>query len=413
MQTGVNKRKSVILLALLSTVSSVLLQPPAAQAASVIATGTTPEICNQSVSDATNVSAVRLAGGDCVITFKAGTIVWDTPRNLRTVRILIVGGGGGGGGSYDTAGAGGGGAGQVIERNGWRINPGASYSMSIGAGGAAGFHIARTNSVDAIGKVGDRSTFEFNNSPLLIAYPGGGGGSSRANAAGTTSRSGGAAATLSAGAIGGGPGGGGYSGGGGGGSAGAGQAGNTTDPARDSATQGGAGTISDITGSSVTYGAGGTGGFQNDSTSIDGVAASTNTGSGGGGASVAGSAFRNGGAGGSGVVVIRYSTTTPTITSLAITGNPTSAIFRANNTITATVNIPATVTFMVGNTRIAGCISIATSGTSPNNVATCSWKPNVKGAATLSAIASPIAAGISGSSNVVLPITVAPRGTRR
>lgn len=413
MKIGLGRSKAAIPLALISAAASVLLLPPPAQAASVIATGTSPEICNQNVSDATNVSAVRLAGGDCVITFRSGSIEWDAPTSLRTIRILLVGGGGGGGGSYDTAGAGGGGAGQVLEVSSRRINPGAKYSISVGNGGAAGFHIAQTNSTDAIGKSGLLTSFSFNESALLIAYPGGGGGSSRANAPGTSSRTGGLAATLSSGGVGGGPGGGGNSGGGGGGSAGAGQTGNTTDPARDSATLGGIGTSSDVTGSAVTYGTGGTGGFQNNSTSIDGVSGSANTGNGGGGASVGGSTWRNGGAGGSGVVIIRYSTTAPTITSLAISGNPASAVFRANNTISATVNIPATVTFLVGDTRIAGCISIATTGTSPNNVATCTWKPNVKGSATLSAIASPVAAGISGFSNVVLPITVVPRSGRR
>lgn len=392
---------------------SIWVQPPMAHAVSVIATGVSPEVCNQEVSNATNVSAVRLAGGDCVITFRSGSIEWEAPRNLRTIRVLIAGGGGGGGGSYDTAGAGGGGAGQVLERASWRINPGANYSLSIGSGGAAGFHIAQTNSLDAIGRAGNRTAFEFNGTALLVANAGGGGGSSRANATGTTSRAGGAAATLSVGAVGGGPGGGGFSGGGGGGSSSAGQNGNTTDPARDSATLGGAGTSSDITGTAVTYAAGGTGGFQNNSTSIDGVAASANSGSGGGGASVAGSTFRNGGAGGSGVVIIRYSTTAPTITSFALSGNPTTAVFRGNNTVNATVNIPSTVTFLVGNVRIAGCVSVATSGTSPNNVATCNWRPFKKGSATLSAIAAPVSAGISGSSNVVLPVTVAPRSTRR
>jgi len=384
-----------------------------AHAVSVIATGVNPEVCNQEVSNATNVSAERLAGGDCVIMFRSGNVTWEAPINLRTIRILLVGGGGGGGGSYDTAGAGGGGAGQVLEVSSRRINPGSSYSVSIGNGGAAGFHVARTNSVDAIGKSGVRTSFSFGGSPLLIAYPGGGGGSSRANAPGTTSRSGGLAATLTAGGVGGGPGGGGFSGGGGGGSSGAGQIGNTTDPARDSATQGGIGTTSDISGSVVTYGAGGTGGFQDNTISIDGASGAANTGNGGGGASVAGSTFRNGGAGGSGVLVIRYSTVAPTITSLAISGNPTSAIFRANNTVTATVNIPATVTFLAGNTRIAGCVSVATTGTSPDNVATCNWRPFKRGSAMLSAIASPVSPGISSSSNVVLPVTVAPRSTRR
>lgn len=382
-------------------------------AATVVATGTDAAICNQEVSDATNVTAVRLAGGDCVITFKSGAIDWVAPANLKSVKILLVGGGGGGGGSYDTAGAGGGGGGQVLLVDSQRVTPNNNYSIRVAAGGAAGFHIAQTNSTDAIGLSGGNSAISLGGKTLFTAFGGGGGSSSRAAAPGASARVGGAAATLSSGGLGGGQGGGGFSGGGGGGSAGAGTAGNTTDPARDTASPGGAGTSLDISGASTTYGVGGAGGFQDNTNSIAGTAGAANTGNGGGGASVGGSTFRNGGAGGSGVVIIRYSTTAPIFSDLSISGNPTSAVMRQNNTISATVNVPSLLTFFAGKSRIAGCISLPTSGSSPNNIATCTWKPTVKGTAVITAEAAPLAAGIAGISTSRLNVGVVARATRR
>lgn len=382
-----------------------------AQAATVTATGTDAAICNQEVSDATNVTVVRLAGGDCVITFRSGTIDWKVPSNLKRIRILLVGGGGGGGGSYDTTGSGGGGAGQALLINSRGVMPNFDYRISIGPGGAGGFHIARTNSLDAIGLSGGNTSISFAGSTLHTAFAGGGGSSSRANASGASTRVGGVAATLSSGGLGGGTAGGGYSGGGGGGSSGAGANGSMGSPG--AAVAGGAGTSLDISGSTVSYGVGGAGGVQDGSSNINGATGAANTGNGGGGASVSSGTFRNGGAGGSGVVIIRYSTTPPVFSNLSITGNPTTAFIRQSNAISATVDVPSFMTFFAGKSRIAGCISVPTSGSSTNNVATCSWKPTVKGVAVITVEASPVAAGIAGVSTSRLNVGVVARTTRR
>jgi hypothetical protein len=391
--------------------SSLVSGQNSAIAAVVTATGTSPSICDQTVSDATYVTATRLAGGDCVLTITSGTVTWTSPANLKSVKILLVGGGGGGGGSYDTAGAGGGGGGQALLLNSRRISPAASYTINVGVGGPAGYHVGRTNAVEAIGQPGGATTFSGSGIPVATAFGGGGGGSSRANPAGAVSRVGGAAATLTAGSIGGGAGGGGYSGGGGGGSSGQGGNGSTVTPAV--AVPGGSGTSIDISGTTITYGTGGAGGVQNGSTSVDGVAGTSNTGNGGSGASVAGSTFKNGGAGGSGVVILRYSTTPPVFSDLSITGSPRVAVVKANNTISATVNVSSLITFYAGKTRIAGCISIATTGASTNNVATCTWKPTVKASVVISAEATPTAPGISGSSTANIPVSVNARTNTR
>jgi hypothetical protein len=77
------------------------------------------------------------------------------------------------------------------------------------------------------------------------------------------------------------------------------------------------------------------------------------------------------------------------------------------------VNVPSVLTFFVGKSRIAGCISLPTSGSSTNNVATCAWKPTVKGSAVISVEAAPLAAGITGVSTSRLNVGVVTRTTRR
>lgn len=53
--------------------------------------------------------------------------------------------------------------------------------------------------------------------------------------------------------------------------------------------------------------------------------------------------------------------------------------------LSVTVDAPGYVRFFVDGKRIAGCLRVATSGTSPNYTATCAWKPTVNGVKMLSA----------------------------
>jgi hypothetical protein len=269
-------------------------------AATVTASGAhpTPAECNQTVSDATNVEAVRLAGGDCVVTFKSGTVNWTAPQGLTTVQILLVGGGGGGGGTFDTRGAGGGGAGQVNSNSSFNLTESSVYSITVGAAGAGGLQPARTNAPQNVGSNGGNSILSLSGTDLLIGYGGLGGCASRTTiyeAYCTTTAdngTGGAAATSTSGG-----GRGGATGGGGGGSSGAG--GIAVGGA------GGTGTSNSITGTSLTYGTGGAGG-RNNANAI-GSSASANTGNGGGGSSSGGATNYNGGSGGSGIVILRFS----------------------------------------------------------------------------------------------------------
>ena len=88
--------------------------------------------------------------------------------------------------------------------------------------------------------------------------------------------------------------------------------------------------------------------------------------------------------------------------SLALSG---SASFRKAITITANVSAAAKVTFRAKNVVIPGCKNKATTGSSPNIVATCSWKPSTRGSVSITATAVPAAAG--GSTTSATPITAA------
>jgi hypothetical protein len=59
------------------------------------------------------------------------------------------------------------------------------------------------------------------------------------------------------------------------------------------------------------------------------------------------------------------------------------------STISVSVNGPGFVRFFVNSKRIPGCLKVATSGTSPNFTASCTWKPSTRGARTFSASFAP------------------------
>lgn len=99
--------------------------------------------------------------------------------------------------------------------------------------------------------------------------------------------------------------------------------------------------------------------------------------------------------------------------SFALAGNATAASYRTNIQIMANVTVSARVTFRANNIRIPGCINVRTSGSSPNIVAVCNWKPSRRGPLVLTATAVPTGAGITNASATPISVQVAPRsGTR-
>ena len=250
---------------------------------------------------------------------------------------LVVAGGGGGGGTQTVTGGGGylgggGGAGGLLSGTTTLI-AGATYTITVGAGGNAG----TSSGSPTVGSSGANSVFAGASSVTAIGGGGGGFGGNGSAGAGVSGGSGGGAGSSN-GAGGSGTSGQGFAGGtttntvsfgqasGGGGSSAVGTSAISASPAVNA---GGAGTASLITGTSVTYAAGGNGG--------GGTAnATANTGNGGPTASGNGGAYN----GASGVVILsvptvyytNITTGSPTVTT---SGSNTIMKFTASGSYTA------------------------------------------------------------------------------
>jgi hypothetical protein len=223
-----------------------------------------------------------------VVSFNSST-TWTVPSNVSLIDVLVVAGGGGGG--LDVGG--GGGAGGLIYKENYAVTPGASVTVTIGAGGA------QSNN-------GGNSVFG------ALTAIGGGYGGNYAGGNGNSGGSGGGGTGYSGpGFAGAGTAGQGYAGGpqnygaataqltgsGGGGAGGPGQPGVYS---ASGFTEGGPGFACSITGTMVVYAKGGRGGGDNWTGMQDGAA---NTGNGGDGAGNP----NTGKTGGSGIVIVRYS----------------------------------------------------------------------------------------------------------
>jgi VCBS repeat-containing protein len=82
-------------------------------------------------------------------------------------------------------------------------------------------------------------------------------------------------------------------------------------------------------------------------------------------------------------------------------------------TITVTINVAGKVRFFVGGKRISTCKDRTTSGTYPNNSATCLWRPPVTGRLILTATLSPTDSTFSASTSAPTTVQVVRRGTVR
>ncbi len=345
-----------------------------------------------------------VGGGICEATFDASA-TWTIPDGVSSVDVVAVGGGGGGGSSQDPSsskpGAGGGGGGGAVVQATYRaVTPGASATITVGAGGAGGVSgvsgtaggtssfVAGGVSVSAPGGspgaggfwgapyaggtgYGGASGADYaGGEPKLYSggsptewetlFGGGGGGSSAAggNAAEISGGDGGPGAVPSLGLFAG------YStayaGGGGGGSEGTGGNGSYATSPGLGAAGGGAG---------------------NASTTSPGGAATANSGSGGGGTA----SFTNGtgGAGGSGLVIVRFLTPggnwsqTISFTSVA----PSTAVYHGTYTPTGTATSGLPVTFTIDGTTSSIC-SISGSVVSFTGVGTCTIDANQAGNTT-------------------------------
>lgn len=256
-------------------------------------TGSYSWTCSGLYGGANSGSCATVAANYGIQTYStAGSYSWTVPTGVKSVEYLVVAGGGGG---YNGWYGGGGGAGGMLTGTGYGVTPGATVSITVGAGGAGGSNGG--NSVfDTLTAIGGGTA----------SCPGVAGGSG--GGASACSGSVGGAGTSGQGYAGGAPGYGcGYgndSGGGGGGAGGVG--GNS--PGCSTAGVGGPGRASSITGSSVYYAGGGGGGGATPASGGVGGGGAGNGGAatyyGGGGAGTTSNGA--GGAGYRGIVIIKY-----------------------------------------------------------------------------------------------------------
>lgn len=345
-------RGFVTLLTFVSLVSSTsLIAISGANAAAGIITSSG---CSATVGEV-STATIEQVGSDCVIKFLSGSNSWTVPAGITTARYLVVAGGGAGGAAGGNDGSGGGGAGGVLAGN--FNTTAASYSVTVGAGGASSTAAALDHNpanfnggnsaisgaslttITAIGGGSGSSESRITRTAQNGGSGGGGGGYSGAKGSGTAGppRQGYDGGATSA------------PGDGGGGGAGAPGGNGNSANSGTAARAGGIGVINDITGTSTYYGGGGgaSGDARNGSTGGAGGAGgggaganassgsapsngAANTGGGGGGAAGVNpvGSVKPTGAGGSGVVIIRYlgDVTAPTITGPSSATGATSSI---------------------------------------------------------------------------------------
>jgi len=287
-------------------------------------------------------------------------VTFETVQFTGTADFLVIAGGGSGGwdgasgggaggyrASYNSEASGGGGS----SESSLTLTQGTTYTITVGAGGAA--------PTGQPGNDGADSSISGSDITDITTVGGGGGvagsltgrtGGSGAGGGGSGGGNAGGAGTANQGFAGGPSVDDGSPGEDAGGGGGAGEAGNT-----DGGVSGGDGVASTITGSSVTRGGGGGGNdYSNDGTNPGGaggggsggttapagqpVAGTANTGGGGGGGS-GNPGYQAGGAGGSGVVILRvptaeYSGTTSGSPTVTTDGTDTILTFTASGSYT-------------------------------------------------------------------------------
>ncbi len=86
------------------------------------------------------------------------------------------------------------------------------------------------------------------------------------------------------------------------------------------------------------------------------------------------------------------------------------ASYRSNSVITATGSVPGRITFFSNNKRIAGCINVSTN---ISNVATCNWRPSLRGTQVLSAYLLPTDSSYLTSNSSRVNVFVTNRNSRR
>lgn len=82
-------------------------------------------------------------------------------------------------------------------------------------------------------------------------------------------------------------------------------------------------------------------------------------------------------------------------------------------TITVIGDTPGKVRFFFDNKKIPNCLAVSTTGSAPNLTATCTFKPSIQGAHTISARLTPTNSGFSASTSPALAVNVGRRSNTR
>ena len=98
------------------------------------------------------------------------------------------------------------------------------------------------------------------------------------------------------------------------------------------------------------------------------------------------------------------------ISNLTYSNNPTKGLM---TTLTVSLNIAGRVTFLINNKRIPGCLNSKSSGSTPNIISSCNWKPAVSGRSTVTVQATPTDNTYSSSTLTSPLLHVLNRSTRR
>ena len=316
-------------------------------------------------------------------TYLNGIGGFKVPTGITRISALAIGGGGGGGNNVGAGGAGGGG----YYISNVEVSAGNLIPVKVGYGGAGGrSSVAGSVTYDGTnlinGQSGDSSTVTIGG----VTYLGGAGGGGHTFWANNTCGGSGVTTSWSTAGTFSGTGGTGYTGGLGG-----------IPSTTQSVANGATGFTSAFLAGSY-YGSGGGAGGGHESR-VGGVGANLNGGNGyvvGGTAGTSGVALSGsgggggatscgwGGNGGTGVVLLSMPAITASVSSL------NGATYRSLSSLTATVTYAGKVTFTAQGKRIGGCINVSTTGSGPFT-ATCNWKPNLRGAVTVSALYTPTA----------------------
>lgn len=104
--------------------------------------------------------------------------------------------------------------------------------------------------------------------------------------------------------------------------------------------------------------------------------------------------------------------TSNTTISLRVSPDTTTAIYRQNNSIIATVSAAGKVDFKLQGKYLPGCRNVATTGSGPIT-ATCVWKPSIHNSVTVTATLKPSGAGFMASHSTPLSVFVLKRTNTR